>query len=148
MVEGVRASGVGGSVPVARDGTKTGDTPFLVNDGAAPLNQKARASSVAGIGLESMLALQAVDERSERDRDARKRGTALLASLTKLQRVMLAGMDPGQTLQELNELATGDPGADDPGLAAILRAIVLRSRVEIALRERRDQGRGGGPPQT
>ena len=61
----------------------------------------ARASAVAGIGLESMLALQAVDEAVERDRAARKRGTAMIAALTRLQRAMLAEEDPSLALRRL-----------------------------------------------
>ena len=83
-----------------------------------------------------MLALQGVDEAVERDRAARKRGNGMIAALTKLQRAMLAAEDPSAALHALNELATDGPLADDPGLGAILRAIVLRSRVELALRER------------
>jgi hypothetical protein len=83
-----------------------------------------------------MLALQAVDEAVERDRAARKRGTALIAALTKLQRAMLAEADPSSALKALTELTSDSPLADDPGLGAILRAVVLRSRVELARRER------------
>jgi len=85
-----------------------------------------------------MLALQAIDEAPERERRARKRGTAMIAGLTSLQRTMLAGTDPTAALLALNELAAGDLAADDPGLDAILRAIVLRTRVEIARRETRE----------
>jgi hypothetical protein len=90
---------------------------------------------VAGIGLESMLALQGIDESAERDRRARKRGTAMVAALTNLQRAMLPREDPTLALHALNELAADHPLADDPGLGAILRAIVLRARVEVARHE-------------
>jgi hypothetical protein len=89
-------------------------------------------ASVAGIGLESMLALQAVDEATERDRAAHKRGTAMIAALTRLQRAMLAKEDPSLALNALDELAGDGPLANDPALGAIVRAVVLRSRVEIA----------------
>jgi hypothetical protein len=135
MVEGVRASGVGAAAPLPRDGTKTVSGQFTVDDGAAPLSQQARLASVAGIGLESMLALQAVDEAAERDRAAYKRGTAMIAALTRLQRAMLAEDDPSLALNALHELAGDGPLANDPALGAIVRAVVLRSRVEIARRE-------------
>ena len=65
----------------------------------APLSQQTHGwPSVAGIGLESMLALQAVDEAAERDRAAHKRGTAMIAALTRLQRAMLAEEDPSLAL--------------------------------------------------
>jgi len=137
MVDGVRPPGIGGPAPLARDGMKTAGGLFSVDDGAAALSRQARLSTVAGIGLESMLALQAVDEAVERDRAARKRGTAMIAALTNLQRAMLAEQDPSTALRALSELATDGPLADDPGLGAILRAVVLRSRVEIARRDAR-----------
>src|SRR5580704_9544387 len=134
MVEGVRASGLGAAVPFSRDGTKTVAGHFTVDDGATPLNQPARLASVAGIGLESMLALQAVDEAAERDRAAHKRGTAMVAALSRLQRSMLAEEDPASALHALHELADDGQLANDPELGAILRAVLLRSRVELARR--------------
>jgi hypothetical protein len=137
MVDGVRLDGIGGAASVPRDGFKTPEGKFSVSDGATPLANKARLSTTAGIDLDSMLALQAVDEASEHDRTARKRGTAMIAALTKLQRITLADQDPSQALSALNDLTADSPAADDPGLQAILRAIKLRARVEIALRQRR-----------
>jgi hypothetical protein len=140
MVEGLTPSGIGGPAPVPRDGAlrddnKTVQARFAVEDGPAPLTRQARLATVAGIGLESMLALQAVDEAAERDRAAHKRGTAMIAALSRLQRAMLAEEDPSSVLNALHELSAEGPIANDPGLGAILRAVVLRSRVEIARRE-------------
>lgn len=135
MVEGVRASGIDAAAPLPRDGTKT-TAQFTVEDGAAPLNQKARLATVAGIGLESMLALQAVDEAAERDRAAHKRGTAMIAALTRLQRAILAEEDPSLALDALRELTGDGPLANDPALGAIVRAVELRCRVELARRDR------------
>jgi hypothetical protein len=135
MVTGIKGGGgIRGPAPAARDAAETVTAKFVVTDGAGRLTQTARASSVAGIALDSMLALQAVDEATERNRSARKRGTAMLGALTKLQRAMLAGGDSAEVLRTLNELNNDTAVADDPGLAAIVRAIILRSRVELALR--------------
>ena len=145
MVKGVRASGIDAPAPVARDSARAASGQFSIDDGAAPLNRNARASSVAGIGVDSMLALQAVDEAVERNRAAHKRGSAILAALTHLQRTMLGAEDQSAALRAMTELTTDTPIADDPGLAAIVRAVVLRSRVELARRERQDEeGRSGG----
>lgn len=135
MVEGVRAGGIGGAVPLPPEAAKTVPGQFAVEDGAAPLQQQTRMTAVAGIGLESMLALQAVDEAAERDRAAHKRGSAMVAVLSRLQRATLAGEDPAPVLDALNELSGDGPVAVDPGLAAIVRAVVLRSRVELARRQ-------------
>jgi hypothetical protein len=137
MVEGVKAGRVGGPAPFARDDTRTAEELFSVEGPVTSMTQNARLSAVPGIGVESMLALQAVDEKAERERAARKRGTAMIAALTDLQRAMLAREDPAAALRDLNELAGAVPSSDDPALGAILRAITLRSRVEIARRDRR-----------
>jgi hypothetical protein len=141
MVEGVKAGSVGGAAPPERDGIRTGSGQFSMDDAVGPLSRTARLSSMPAIGLESMLALQSVDEAVERDRLARKRGTAIIAALTKLQRTILAEVDPSQALNALNELTSDNPAAADPGLGAILRAVVLRSRIEIARRVRRGDAR-------
>ena len=76
-------------------------------------------------------------ELRTRDRAARERGTAMIAALTDLQRAMLTEEDPALALRSLSALAVDGPLADDPELAAVLRAVVLRSRVEVARRGRR-----------
>jgi hypothetical protein len=57
---------------------------------------------------------------------------------------MLGQEDPSPTLNLLNELTEECPIAYDAGLGAIVRAIVLRSRVEIARRQKQDSGAGRG----
>ena len=137
MVEGVKAGvGVGGPAQATHNATGTTDGPFIVNGGTEGPAQNVRVSSVAGIGLATLLALQAVEETTERDRTARKHGVAMLAALTNLQRAMLVEGDPSSALRALTELTANTPSADDPGLGAVLQAVVLRSRVELARRER------------
>jgi hypothetical protein len=137
MVEGVRARGIGSTAPPARDGTKTAEGGFVVDSGAEPLSQKPRLSATATLGLENLLALQEFGAPTERDRRARERGSAMIAALTNLQRLTLAEANPAEALGALNELASADSVTDDPELGAILRAIVLRSRIEIARRAHR-----------
>ncbi len=137
MVEAVRAAAVGGSGRAAPEKNAALDGGFFPRAGGAAPPRNASVSTIPSIGLESMLALQAVDEDQEHDRRARKRGAAMVAALSDLQRAMLAEEDPALALRSLSELATGDPAAADPGLAAILRAVVLRSRIEVARREAR-----------
>ena len=137
MVESVRANRIGGTASPVRDGTRLAEGGFSVNSGGGFQVQKARLSTIPAMGLESMLALQSINEAIDRDRAARARGAAMIAALTDLQRAMLAEEDPALALRSLSALAMDGPLADDPGLAAILRAVVLRSRVEVARRERR-----------
>jgi hypothetical protein len=136
MVEGIKPGSGGGPAQVVRGGARPPEEPFSVGGQMAPSAQKARLSSLTGLDLDSMLALQTVEEQSEHDRAAGRRGKAMIAVLTKLQRATLAGEDPVPALRELDGLVADDlPWPDDPALGAILRAIALRSRLELARRE-------------
>jgi hypothetical protein len=136
MVESVKPRGIGEMSAPTRDAGKAPDGGFTVGGGAEAPQQKARVSSAGALGLETMLSLQGVDPPRERDREARRRGAAMIAALTALQRAMLTGGDTGDALRTLNDAAAADQTADDPALRDILRAIILRSRVEMARRER------------
>ena len=136
MVESVRPSRVGRLLPIVRDGARASGEAFAVETGAGSVQPNARLTGVPALGLESMLLLQAVDEAGQRDRSARKRGGAMIAALTDLQRALLAQEDPALALRSLSALSAEGPEAADPGLAAILRSVVLRSRIEVVRRER------------
>jgi hypothetical protein len=58
----------------------------------------------------------------------------MLAALAELQRALLGGGDDGMALQRLADLAAAVPPASDPRLAALISAIALRVRVEMARR--------------
>jgi hypothetical protein len=140
MIKSVRVGGIGGLAPSPRDSAKPVNTTFSVTEGVSPLSQNARLSTTPAIGLEGMLSLQGIDEPEERDRRARKRAGAMLASLTGLQRAMLGRDDPSSALRALSGLTTDGAIADDPGLGAILREVELRCRIEIARRELGGEG--------
>jgi len=59
----------------------------------------------------------------------------MLAELAALQRALLAGGDDAAALERLAQLAKEVPSATDPGLAALVQAIVVRVRVELARRQ-------------
>ena len=82
-----------------------------------------------------MLALQEVGGETVEDREARRHGHDMLAALAELQRALLGGGDDGVALQRLADLAASVPHATDPRLAAMVSAIVLRVRVELARRQ-------------
>ncbi len=81
---------------------------------------------------EGLVALQAGDA-AVRDREARRRGGAALQALAALQRALLAGEADPEALRALAASCEG-PEASDPALAATLRAVSLRARVELARR--------------
>lgn len=81
-----------------------------------------------------MLALQEWQGDAVRDREARRRGEAILAALAALQRALLGGGDDA-ALERLAALTEDVPEAADPRLATLVRALALRARVELARHE-------------
>jgi hypothetical protein len=87
------------------------------------------------VALGLLLALQQVDEPTERDRAARRHGQALLGALGRLQRLLLEEHgDPTATLEQIRALAEAMPVAADAGLAAAVDMVVLRAQIELARR--------------
>ena len=131
--------GVGGAPP-ARPTRGTARSPgFQLPD--APANSTTAASTgVDSVSLGGLLAMQEAAPGSVRDRAARRHGQKMLDALRDLQRAALGAAlasadgadDPAQRLADL--AATPCP-ADDPRLAEVLRAIAVRTAVELARRK-------------
>ena len=136
MVDPIRPVRVAGPRMTRGAAGMTGER-FLVDEAGERATGATRLQGAPAVGLDSLLMLQAIDDSMERDHGARKRGAAMVAALTDLQRALLASEDPATTLNSLSDLAAEVPEAADPGLADILRAVVLRARLEVARRERR-----------
>ncbi len=130
-------------VPVVRvDGTmrmgsaarSTGAAGFSVPE-AVPLGTAAvPVGEAAPVMLGGMIALQELGDECLEDRAARRRGHALLAALSALQRALLAETGDPEPLMRLVGLAEEVPPAADPRLREAVAAIVLRARVELAKR--------------
>ena len=74
----------------------------------------------------------AVDSEERRDREAHRHGTEVLDLLAELQRGLLGtGVDAG-AVSRLASLVNQAPNAANPLLAAALRSVLLRARIEIA----------------
>jgi hypothetical protein len=114
--------------PAARGFT----VPSALPDASQP--QEAAAPEAASLG--SVLALQELGSEAVADREARRHGQSMLAELAVLQRALLSGGDDTAGLQRLAELVAAVTRAADSQLAAIVSAIVLRVRVELARRQR------------
>jgi len=84
-------------------------------------------------GIETLLALQGVDEAGERRRRGIKRGRGALDALDALKLGLLAGTLDASALSRLKSAASGlsDP-TGDPGLDGVLAEIGLRVEVELA----------------
>jgi hypothetical protein len=93
---------------------------------------RAPAGATAPGALLGLLAVQEAEGDAVRDRDARKRGRQMLDELARLQRALLSGRLDPSSLHALAALA-GDPAdAADPAISAVVRAVAVRARVELA----------------
>jgi len=116
----------------AAAGASAGFLPLA--DMGADAARSAGAAASAPVALDSLLALQQVDEPAERDRTVHRRGQALLGALGRLQRLLLEDGDQTDALEQIRSLAEAMPAAADPGLADAVDLIVLRARIELARR--------------
>ena len=120
--------------PGMRAGTAAGTGFPLPAEPGPDAARPAGVGAAAPVSLDSLLALQQVDEPTERDRAARKHGQALLAALGRLQRLLLEDGDQADALAQIRGLAGVVPEAADPELAAAVDQVVLRARIELARR--------------
>ena len=93
------------------------------------------AAAAPAVALSPMLALQEMGTEPAADRDALRHGNDMLAALAGIQRALLTGGHDAMALQRLADLAETVPLAADTRLAALLSAIVVRVRVELARRQ-------------
>lgn len=102
---------------------------------AMPRPAEASPATNAAVPLGGLLALQEVAESAVEppaDREARRRGHALLAELAALQRDILGDGVTAERLARLRGLAEDIPAAVHPALREALAATVLRARIELA----------------
>jgi hypothetical protein len=140
-----RAQGAGYMTAIERVGRSTavrfgggpsaaGASGFtLPADPAAASHAPSAAVPVAS--LTSMLTLQELSDETAEDRSARRHGQDMLTLLARIQRALLAGRNDAATLAQLADLAGAVPRATDRRLAAMVSAIVVRVRVELARRQ-------------
>jgi hypothetical protein len=91
------------------------------------------------VALGGLLGLQEGSAEPDGDVPARREAGALLAELAALQRALLSGDDPATILARLDGLLGSMPSAGSPAVLALLAAVRLRARVELA-RRRTAQG--------
>jgi hypothetical protein len=126
---------VGGGSGAARAGGRTAtrtSAAFTVPEGSTLSNGVTEAAPAAA--LASMLVLQEMGGEAPEDREARRHGHDLLDALAALQRAVLTGGDDAAALERLAGLAATVPHAADVRLAAMVSAIVVRAKVELARR--------------
>lgn len=138
--------GLGGPAP-ARGGRRTGSangSTFHVppdrtaaEGGGEGVAEGMAAEGASAAMLDAMLSLQEMDPASERDRQGRRHGQAMLAALAGLQSALLsAAGDDEAAVSHLTGLLAQMPVAADPTLNGVLKAIRVRAMVELARRGR------------
>jgi hypothetical protein len=110
---------------------------FTIPAEPAGASRTAAAATAAthATSLGSVLTLQELGGDTVADREARRHGRDMLATLAELQRALLGNGDDTAALRRLAELVLAVPGATDRRLAAMVSAIVLRAKVELARRQ-------------
>lgn len=93
-------------------------------------------------GIDGLLALQEVDDSTERRQRSRKRGDDLLDRLDEIRHGLLIGGVPRASLQNLaNLVRERRQEIADPALQEVLDEIELRAAVELAKFEQEEGGR-------
>ena len=112
---------------------RTAGGKFSVSESETPRNSSA-ASSLRSIStLDALMALQGVEDPTERKKRAVAKGRNALDVLDALKVAVLDGTIDGSTLARLKVASEGlSEGSGDPGLDSVLGEIDLRVAVELA----------------
>lgn len=137
MLTGINGTGVRERDRAIRPGTTAGSRFVLPEAGEARAAAYPPAVAAADpASLLPLLALQAEDDATARNRRTQERTRALLDELTALQSALLAGHTDAGLLARLTSLASAPNEASDPGLAEIADWVALRANVMLARLER------------
>lgn len=123
----------------AKQGGGSGDFSRLID------SDKVGPSEVSGVqapaAIDALLALQEVDDATERRAKAKKRANNILDRLDEIRHGLLMGSISPHNLQQLrSQIASEHLDVDDPQLKALLDEIDLRAQVELAKLEMGQQG--------
>ena len=126
---------VGWPITASTASRRPGASGFSVPLQPATAGATTAAAGASAPALATMLSLQEMGGETVQDREARRHGQDLLAALADLQRLILSAGNDGAALQRLADLAASVPLATDRRLNALVSAIVVRARVELARRQ-------------
>lgn len=118
---------------VATPRSRPANETFKLGDaGEAGAARQTRAAAPLAT-LDAILMLQEEEDPRERRRRSARRGQDILDTLDALKASLLAGTVPaGQLRQLAANLARAGGASGDPGLDAVIAAIELRAKVELA----------------
>jgi Class II flagellar assembly regulator len=130
-IYGSNASAPLASTPSARRTSAGGGFSVSEDESARGAGASAPLRTVGGI--DALIALQGIDDATERRRHAVKKGRLALDALDELKVGLLGGELSPATLQKLKAVAAHlKIGSGDAGLDRVLAEIELRVEVEIA----------------
>jgi len=130
----MRIQGTNGPGPATTAAPRRSTSGAFSLDLGTPARNTATSSPVRNIGgIDTLLALQGVDEATERRRKAVKRGRGALDALDALKLGLLSGTLDTAAMARLRMASAGlaEP-TGDPGLDNVLAEIGLRVEVELA----------------
>lgn len=112
---------------------RSGSTTFSLGDVGTPAETRSAAPPRAASGIDALLALQGVEDPTERRKKSVARGRTALDVLDDLKIGLLAGSFDSTTVARLRTAAADlKTTSGDPGLDQVLSEIELRVEVELA----------------
>jgi hypothetical protein len=112
---------------------RASSTGFSLPDTAATSETRPAVAPRAAASLDALLAMQGVEDATERRKRSVQRGRGALDVLDELKLGLLAGSFDASTVARLRAAAADlKSSSGDPGLDAVLSEIELRVEVELA----------------
>src|SRR6202166_4544425 len=113
---------------------RTSSTGFaLPEDTAATSESRAASAPKSAANIDALLAMQGVEDPTERRKRSVQRGRGALDVLDDLKLGLLSGNFDASTVSRLRDAAANlKSSSGDPGLDAVLSEIELRVEVELA----------------
>jgi hypothetical protein len=112
---------------------RTSSTGFSLPDAASTPESRSAAAPKAAGNIDALLAMQGVEDPTERRKRSVQRGRGALDVLDDLKLGLLSGNFDASTVSRLRDAAANlKSSSGDPGLDAVLSEIELRVEVELA----------------
>src|SRR4030081_3207432 len=119
--------------PPAPNVRRTSSTGFSLPEAASTPESRSAAAPKAAGNIDALLAMQGVEDPTERRKRSVQRGRGALDVLDDLKLGLLSGNFDASTVSRLRDAAANlKSSSGDPGLDAVLSEIELRVEVELA----------------
>ena len=112
---------------------RSGSSGFVLPDMGGTTEARPATAPKAAAGIDALLALQGIEDPTERRKRSVQRGRGALDALDDLKIGLLSGSLDNATVMRLRDAAANlKETSGDPGLDAVLSEIELRVEVELA----------------